>query len=336
MSARSIINHDDSVPGGADTKKKDNKDTHLRWPPLTKTLLVKGDEVITFPFLEDENLKDLYLVRSLLAERPYKAGYGGTAKAWEDVAVQLRDVKHPESGDLLYGPKTLKAKTLKDRFMLYMAFVQKQDRKALRRTGTDDDPVPTEIMSALEDLYSDWKSHCATGESKSQAVAAQKKKDRDAAEAVRQASLGNLTAMYGADELSDDLDSDCPVPKETPTSNRRLSYGLKPMTASSSVASSRSRSPVFSGQHNEALQDLLSRSQEREEARARSKRARLELEKTKEERESRRLQIEEERLHLEERRLELDRAERKASIQLMQALAESLLSEKNKNNSTQS
>ena len=59
-----------------------------------------------------------------MAERPYKAGYGGTAKAWEDVAVQLRDVKHPESGDLLYGPKTLKAKTLKDRFMLYMEFVQ--------------------------------------------------------------------------------------------------------------------------------------------------------------------------------------------------------------------
>ena len=176
MSARSIINHDDSVPGGADTKKKNNKDTRLRWPPLTKTLLVKGDEVITFPFLEDENLKDLYLVRSLLAERPYKAGYGGTAKAWEDVAVQLRDVKHPESGDLLYGPKTLKAKTLKDRFMLYMEFVQKQDREALRRTGTDDDPVPTEIMSALEDLYSDWKSHCATGESNSQAVAAQKKR----------------------------------------------------------------------------------------------------------------------------------------------------------------
>lgn len=326
---------DESV---ADSTKRDTKDTRLRWQPFTKTSLVKGEEVTTFPFLDDSNLKDLWLVRYLLAERPYKAGYGSTIKAWEEIAIQLRDQKHPETGELLYGPKGLRGKTLKDRFISMMEFVKQQDREVLRRTGTDDEPVPGEIMSALEDLYSDWQSHCAVGESKTQALAAQKKKDRDAAEALRQASLGNLSAIYGTDNVSD-LDGDTVPALNTPASSRRLSY------ASSRTSSSRSRSPVSGGgQHSEALQDLITRSQEREAARSSSKRARLEVEIKKEERDSRRLQMEEERLRLENERLQLDRvereqirAERTASIQLMQALAQTILNQnKNQDNNSTS
>jgi hypothetical protein len=33
----------------------------------------------------------------LLVERPYKAANGATIKAWDDIAIQLRNEKHPET-----------------------------------------------------------------------------------------------------------------------------------------------------------------------------------------------------------------------------------------------
>jgi hypothetical protein len=268
MSVPTIVNTDDSVSGGTDTRNL-TKDTRLRWTPFKKTMLVKGEEVVTFPFLQKDNFKDLMFVNLLLVERPFKAGYGSTIKAWDDIAAQLRDVKHPESGEPLYGAKAIRGKALKERFLAIMDFVKHQDRDALRRTGTDDEPEPGEIENAIADLYSDWQSHCTQGDSKSQSEAAKKKQDRDAAEAVHQASLGNMTAIYASDDLSDpDAEAG---PLQTPSNNRRLSYGSRGNTTSSSATSKRSRSPVFLGQQNEAIQELLTRSQERDEARAMSK-----------------------------------------------------------------
>jgi hypothetical protein len=329
MSSLPIINPpDDSIPVVADNRRE-NKDTRLRWIPFTKTSVVRGEEVVSFPFLENENWKDLLLVRLLLVERPYKAGYGATIKAWDDIALQLRNEKHPETGELLFGHKGIKGKAIKERFLACMEFVKQQDREALRRTGTDDEAEPGEILNALEDLYSDWQSHCALGDTKNNSVAAQKKKDKDAAEAMRQASLGNLSAINnGRDDISD-LEADGVLP-ETPA-GRRLSYASR--ASSSTTTGTRSRSPVFSpGQHTEAIQDLITRSKEREEERARSKRAKIEQEKNKEDRENRRLSLEEARLRLDNERLEMERAERTASMQFMQALAQSLLNRNNNNN----
>jgi hypothetical protein len=56
-----------------------------------------------------------------------------------------------------------------------MEFVKQQDREALRRTGTDNKPEPGKILNALEDLCSDWQSHCALGDTKSNSIAAQKR-----------------------------------------------------------------------------------------------------------------------------------------------------------------
>jgi hypothetical protein len=135
-------------------------------------------------------------------------------------------------------------------------------------------------------------------------------------------------AIYSSDEISD-LDADG-VQQETP-SGWRLSYASR----ASSTTTSRSRSPVFSpGQHTEAIQDLLTRSKEREVERAQSKRARIEQNKIKEERENRRLALDEARLRLDSERLEIERAERTASMQFMQALAQSLLNQNNNNNNS--
>jgi hypothetical protein len=273
MSSLPIINPDDSIPVVADNRRE-NKDTRLRWIPFTKTSVVRGEEVVSFPFLENENWKDLLLVRLLLVERPYKAGYGATIKAWDDIALQLRTQKHPETGELLFGHKGIKGKAIKERFLACMEFVKQQDREALRHTGTDDEAEPGEILNALEDLYSDWQSHCALGDTKNNSVAAQRKRDKDAAEAMRQASLGNLSAINnGRDDISD-LEADGVLP-ETPA-GRRLSYASR--ASSSTTTGTRSRSPVFSpGQHTEAIQDLITRSQERKVERARSKRARIRI-----------------------------------------------------------
>jgi hypothetical protein len=329
MSSLPIINPDDLIPGGADNRWE-NRDTRLRWIPFTKTSVVRGEEVVSFPFLENNNLKDLLLVRLLLVERPYKAAYGATIKACDGIALQLRNEKHPETGELLFGHKGIKGKAIKERFLACMEFVKQQDREALRCTGTNDEPEPGEILNALEDLCSDWQSHCALGDTKSSSIAAQKKKDKDAAEAMRQASLGSLTAIYGRNKISD-LDADG-VLQETAPAVRRLSYASR----ASSTTTSRSRSPVFSpGQHTEAIQDLITSSKEQEEEQARSKHAQIEQEKVKEERENCRLTLEEARLQLDSERLEIKQAELTASMQFMQALAQSLLNQ-NKNNNNHS
>jgi hypothetical protein len=331
------------IPEGSVIPNDNKRDTRLRWHAFLKKVLVKGEEIVSYPILEEDNFKDLYFVRLLLAERPYAAGFGSTIKAWEDIANQLRDLKHPVTGEFLYGSKGIKGKALKDRFLALIDFVRKQDRDAIRRTGTDDEPEPGEILNLLESMLADYDSHCLQGESKNQSVTAQRKKDRDAAEAVRQASLGNLRGIYAADDvLSDDPGGDDGSSLETPMSKKRLSYASS-RGGSISSNTSQSRSPVFSGQHTEAIQELMTRSQERDLQRAESKRARLEQQKLQAERDQRRLDMEEERLRLENNRLELDRAEREqaraermASIQLMNALAQSLLnqSRSNTNNST--
>jgi hypothetical protein len=146
---------------------------------------------------------------------------------------------------------------------------------------------------------------------------------------MRQASLGSLTAIYGRDKIGD-LDADG-VLQETAPAGWRLSYASR----ASSTTTSRSRSPVFSpGQHTEAIQDLTTRSKEQEEERARSKYAQVEQEKVKEERENCCLTLDEARLQLDSKRLEIKRAERTASMQFMQALAQSLLNQNNNNNNS--
>jgi hypothetical protein len=85
-----------------------------------KKTLEKGEEIVSYPVLNDDNYKDLLLVRLLLVERPYKAGFGNTVKAWEDIAIILRDEKHPLTGELLFGSKGLRGKAVKDRFLSLM------------------------------------------------------------------------------------------------------------------------------------------------------------------------------------------------------------------------
>jgi hypothetical protein len=77
---------------------------------------------------------------------------------------------------------------------------------------------------------------------------------------VRQALLGNMTAIYASDDLSNPDAEDGPL--QTPTNNCRLSYGSRGNATLSSATSKGSRSPVLQGQQNEAIQELLTRSQE--------------------------------------------------------------------------
>jgi hypothetical protein len=148
MSSLPIINPDYLILGGADNWRE-NRDTRSWWIPFTKTSVVRGEEVVSLPFLENDNLKDLLLVCLLLVEQPYKAAYGATIKAWDNIALQLRSEKHPETGELLFGHKGIKGKAIKERFLACMEFVKQQDREALRRTGTNNEPEPGEILNAL-------------------------------------------------------------------------------------------------------------------------------------------------------------------------------------------
>jgi hypothetical protein len=116
------------IPEGSVATSDNNRDTRLHWHAFIKKVLVKGEEIVSYPVLEEDNFKDLYFVRHLLAERPYTAGFGSTIKAWEDISNPLRNLKHPVTGEVLYGSKGIKGKALKDRFLALIDFVRKQDR----------------------------------------------------------------------------------------------------------------------------------------------------------------------------------------------------------------
>ena len=67
------------------------KTPRILWPSL-QGRRGQGNRT-SYPFLAPENLMDLALIRVILAERPYKSGYGKKQEGWEVCAKTLLDQK---------------------------------------------------------------------------------------------------------------------------------------------------------------------------------------------------------------------------------------------------
>ena len=50
------------IPEGSVAASDNKRDTRLRWHAFVKKVLVKGEEIVSYPVLEEDNFKDLYFL----------------------------------------------------------------------------------------------------------------------------------------------------------------------------------------------------------------------------------------------------------------------------------
>ena len=135
---------------------------------------------------------DIILVQHLLVECPFAPGFGETCKAWRVLTVFLSNYKDPD-GKPVYGVEGIGEKAAKMQFDELMVFTKGFIGHILFETGTDDAEGGTELVAGLKDLFeiiSGLENEMSVSSSH---TAARKSEDRAKAEALRNASLGNLT-----------------------------------------------------------------------------------------------------------------------------------------------
>jgi hypothetical protein len=291
--------------------KVDAKAGRLTWRPL-KQMSSTGSKYV-YPFLDDDSRMDVSFVRVLLTERPYKATYGAVSESWDRCCHLLQEQKDPDGELIFHLP--LKAKSLKTRFEAYMEFVKTDLQNVPFRSGCDDEEAPGEIKTALEDIYEDWMSFNSNQLAVKMSDLANKQKDRDAAEKLKQAALGTFVkenkkktnaaaaaAKHSADDTIESDDDKAPVSKKSKTAHP---HGFEAL---------------------DGFNNYLKRREERKSEVQQYKTERLQQK-------ARKLDIEELCLTLEKEKLDAERPEREASIKereanikLMTALAASMLS----------
>ena len=96
----------------------------LKWIPISETVQKgTGSKVIHLFLCNCNNWMNIMLVRHLLVEHPFAAGFGQTCKAWRSLADSLSNCKDPD-GKLVYGVHGIGKKAAKKRFEELMVFMK--------------------------------------------------------------------------------------------------------------------------------------------------------------------------------------------------------------------
>ena len=84
-----------------------SKMVRLKWIPISETVQRGTGSKVIHLFLHGcDNWMDIMLVRHLLVDHPFAAGFGQTCKAWRSLADSLSNCKDPD-GKLVYGVHSL-------------------------------------------------------------------------------------------------------------------------------------------------------------------------------------------------------------------------------------
>jgi hypothetical protein len=179
-------------PGPPKKKAAKSQRKRVVWAKRESTTKsVNGSQKISYPFLDNDNYHDVYLVRVLLAMAPFKAEYGQTIKAWDAAAACLCTHLDP-SGKLVF-PDGITTRTMKTRFEDSIQFVKKYDGNLPFHSGEDDEAELNEMQSGLEDIYEDWCSFEASKQATSNSNAVQIKLEKEQAEQIRKGSVGEMS-----------------------------------------------------------------------------------------------------------------------------------------------
>jgi hypothetical protein len=162
----------------------------LRWRVIPKDFSGHAGNTCLRDFLSDTNLKDVVFTRHLLLEKPYRAEYGTKLKNWDEFAARVnRDVVLHGQTDNVFGC-VLTAKNCQARFSQLMDFVKKSINNVAFRSGDDSEAPPTELLTAIEQIYSDFDHHENSKASSKNDTLVGKERDKAAAEILRRSALG--------------------------------------------------------------------------------------------------------------------------------------------------
>ena len=183
-----------SSPDVVDMTSKKSSTNSNSDPPKKRRRLewvsVKKKENNRMAFLQQDNLRDLYLLRQLNTLLPWSAGYGNVTKAWDDATASLN--RHVDGdGKCIYG-EPLSVKHVKDRFDALMKFGKNSIKDNPFLSGCDDEDPPTEVLTLIEELHEIYTTHLQDEKEKNEKKKNQTKKNREQAEAIRNAAVGKF------------------------------------------------------------------------------------------------------------------------------------------------
>ena len=294
------------------------------WAKIEGTKSVNGTNQKSYPLLLDDNYQDIYLVRVLLTLTPFKAGYGSSTKEWEAAAASLSTQQDP-SGKLVF-PDGIPTRAMRSRFEDLMKWVKKCDGNVPFRSGEDDEAEPNEMQSGLEDIYEDWTSFEDSKQVASNINAAQQKLEKEQAEQIRKASVGEMSRT----ELRNTLNA---TALTTPVATSKYKSGT---SASSSVSAPSSGGGTPSTELDQIKFQLLSRLQGNDafqstEERGQRKKQKFDLQKQRADQEQQRIDLEKQRVANEQQRVANEHEQRTQQMKMNELMMKFIVDSQKKN-----
>lgn len=215
------------------TNKK--KSRRAVWPRIIRHSKLGGKQIVSHPFLLDDNEIDKVVVRHLIVDEPFCSSHGVVSQAWKNCADNIN--KEIDSSVYLFPSITFK--TLKFRFDAYMKFAVSKKAAVPFNSGCDDEAEPGEIQQGIEEMHEKYSAFMDTKENDKQSALSNKKGEQLAAEIIRRASLGI--------KPSDDELDECPV-------KLRGGYDKKKRASGGSSSSSMRSSDTGVGSLQDAME----------------------------------------------------------------------------------
>jgi hypothetical protein len=169
----------------------------LRWmSTVTVTVVKEGLPTKVTPFLADgNNWMDIMFVRHLLVDKPFEAAHGQNKKAWDSTAFYLSKAVDP-NGNLIFGDAGCNGRQLKARFQELMTFMKRLEHRIPRDSGCDNQnpsPAQLQLQLDLEELLDMHTAITNNTASVNAEQAADKALDKENAETLRRAAMGEMS-----------------------------------------------------------------------------------------------------------------------------------------------
>jgi hypothetical protein len=176
--------------------------------PKKRHVFVRLQNGDTYPFLVKPDVKEQKMYACLAVSQPFcTAKYKGVTEAWTAAVADINSQRDIKTHALLFDPLIL-VKAVRDRFEAVMKIAKDLDAKVPFRSGNDDEEEASPFQQIIEDPLEMKSSFEAIQTGVKDGTLAKRKKDREAAKAIQQASLGDFVARKASSSSSSDTESE--------------------------------------------------------------------------------------------------------------------------------
>ena len=173
-----------------ETADQSNKRANAKKPNFFVSV-TKCDSNNDLSFLKASNLKDIHLLRCLVLKVPWASGYGKITKAWDEAAKLLSEQKGCDGINVFDEP--VSSKVMKERVKVLLKWIKDDHVASQYKSGIDDENPPSEVMQLLDEVSELHTEHEENKEETGKEKAAGRKRAREQALVIREASLVGKT-----------------------------------------------------------------------------------------------------------------------------------------------